>query len=134
MPRPDSTPAFLFRKHSSELALNCAGVRYGYLNSAVVQSADPDNHHHVYSPSSGEPSTARVPIVLASRRRLGRHHRGLHLWLSNFSCMFCSASTSLSSRAVKNLIWHLSQVAKNGVLPRYLRTDSRRSSMMTVFH
>jgi len=24
----------------------------------------------------------------------------------------------LSSRAVKNLIWHLSQVAKNGVLPR----------------
>jgi len=61
---------------------------------------------------------------------------GLHLWISNLFRRFCSASTGLrlSAVGVKNLRWHLSQVARYGVLPMYLIIENRRSSMMTAFH
>src|SRR5947208_3256618 len=61
---------------------------------------------------------------------------GLHLWISNLFRRFCSASTGLrlSAVGVKNLIWHLLQVARYGALPLYFIIYNSRSHMMTAFH
>jgi len=60
----------------------------------------------------------------------------LHVWISNLYRMCSSApegSRSIS-RGVKNLRWHCSHSAKEGVLPTYFRTTRRRTDMRPFFH